>query len=377
MPSTRALGLIAGAATLLLAAALCALAAWRPGTPYDLIAYLGAMLSAGGDEPHHAWAMARAQLPPELYQELASGDAYRQRQSSDPAAFASVTPLYAVKLGYVWLLQAFAALGDPLRWAQGLAPVSAFAIIVTTTRWLARDRALLFAPVVFAATVAMGWFELARHATPDAIAIALTMPALYLWHRDRTTSASLLLGAAFLFRPDTIICAFALTLAALAFRREWRATLAATIAMAIASTVMKDWAGHPGWWVHVWFSTVTIQPTLEGFAPALSLVAYVKGFARGVVMSLTEFRWPYVLAVTLMAAGWVAAQRALPRPVVALELAMLLTIGGKFVLFPLPDDRLYLPFVLAMLLALAPCWPRPGRYEPSGFGAGAGACGAG
>ena len=37
----------------------------------------------------------------------------------------------------------------------------------------------------------------------------------------------------------------------------------------------------------------------------------------------------------------------------AMLLACLLTIGGKFFLFPLPDDRLYMVLILAMTLVLA------------------------
>ena len=341
---------------------LAAMALARPGYSYDLVAYLGAMHWANGADPFEAWRTARSAIPAPDFEPLATGDAYRQVQSSNPAAFGSITPLYAVKIGYVWLLQALTALGEPVRGATVLSTLGATAVAAASARWLVAAGRGPALPVALAALFAMDWFGLARHASPDAIAAGFIAWALYLWWRGSVAWCAALLWAAFLFRPDTIVCAAALFVAGSVLRLGWKTMAVTTVAMLVASILIKGWAGHPGWWVHFHFSTVALQPTLSGFAPPVSVQDLGVGYARGAWMSLTDFAWPSVVLATAALGIWLQRISPLPPRTIALVAAMAMTIAGKFVLFPLPDDRLYLPFVLTALLALLARWPAPQSF---------------
>ena len=108
-----------------------------------------------------------------------------------------------------------------------------------------------------------------------------------------------------------------------------------------------------GWWVHYYFSNVQIQNTLVGFQPDFSLFAWAKGQARGILGALTQFNW--LVLLTFIVAAIIAMQRAaieFSARQSAMLLACTLTIGGKFLVFPLPDDRIYMAFILAMTLIL-------------------------
>ncbi|MEO1745962.1 MAG: hypothetical protein AAFR13_05460, partial [Pseudomonadota bacterium] len=111
---------------------------------------------------------------------------------------------------------------------------------------------------------------------------------------------------------------------------------------------------HIGWWPHFVFSTVELQAVVTGFDPAFSLATMVTGYARGISVAFQHAEWPWLLA--LLASGrLLALARGITgdRRAEAVFLACLLGLGGKFLSFPLPDDRFYFVFVAGMALSLA------------------------
>ena len=114
---------------------------------------------------------------------------------------------------------------------------------------------------------------------------------------------------------------------------------------------------HPGWWPHFVFSNVELQNDMRGFAPAFDLMVYIKGLVRGVSVGLRNNDWLQVCAILLLA--WVILRRAGRQPVgiaASLFLAQVLCVGGKFVSFPLPDDRVYFLYVILATVLLLESW---------------------
>ncbi|MEM8751073.1 MAG: hypothetical protein AAGF28_12300 [Pseudomonadota bacterium] len=340
---------------------LFAAAVVMPGYGYDLVPYMGAVFQANGlpaaQVHEQAWSTMRGFAPPEIYAGLANGDDYRKAQSGTPAAFESVLPLYSVKLGYIWLLQAGSSFTTLPKFAVFASHIAGFAMGLTALFWMARRRILHAAPIIFAVLMLGNYFELLRNAGPDIIASAFILIGLWLWSSSRDWAAMAVFLIACLFRPDTFVLLIALTMAGALLKQRWFPALVSTfVALAVSVAIAKS-VGHPGWWTHYYFSNVTIQNTLVGFAPSFEIIGWAKGMARGIWMSLTEFNWPYMLIASLgMVIALAQSGKTFSATQTAMILAMVLTVGGKFLLFPLPDERLYTVFILALALTLFEVW---------------------
>ncbi len=371
--------------TLFFIAFVCGLtlfAALRPEYGYDFIPYLGATLAWSGADmatAHlQAYAWMQTVAPPDAYAALTTGDDYRLRQAADPAAFGSILPFYSIKIGYLALLALALEYGDPAVWAWTASLLAGLATGLITLLWMRRDDAVVLAPTVAALMLGAGFFELLRVPSPDAIAAPLLLLAALLWIRGRDWLWLLPLAVAFLFRPDTVVFALAIALAVPLFGQRALPAVLAFVALLAASFWLEGRFDHPGWWTHYWFSNVTIQPTLEGFDEPFSALAYLKGQARGVMQTVTQTGW--LAPAILVGFAGLASLRLPQRPSdrhLALFFASAMTIVGKFVLFPLPDDRLYFPFVLIAALSIAPAYAqailrrpdyRPDRSSSRGTG---------
>jgi len=327
-----------------------------PSYPYDLVAYIGAaLLPVGVDQSHaQAWGLIREAAPPDVYQDLSTANPYRVAQSTNPEAFASIAPLYTIKLGYISLLQ---ALGPILGWvksAQLINLVAVLAIGTTSLFWMVTQKTVHAAPVVAATLFLIGYADAAQNPVPDALATALFLPGLMAWLTKRQSLACIFFFAAFLIRPDTIIFALALTLASILIGEKLWKPLVLFLAMLTISVVVRGLENHPGWWVHYYFSNVTIQNSLVGFEPPFAIMDWLKGMARGVYGSLTQSNWPALLILLFAGCVYIAkAAITISREHQVLIMACIATIGGKFLLFPLPDDRLYMAFILGGALLIA------------------------
>lgn len=353
--SDKGLDWAMGVGFLMFVLVISAVAAFQPGYSFDLVAYFGAAISfiSPTADPMQAWELLRQAAPNEVYQDLSAGNEYRQSQSSDPAAFASNLPLYSAKIGYIYLLH---WLSTPLGFVKAAlwsSHVAGLLLGMVCLVWMVRERCLQGAPLVVAVLLASNYFDALSYPSPDIIASMLTLAAIYLWLNTREMPAIALLFAAFLFRPDTLIFVFALLLASLAYGQSVKRIAALFVALLASSVVIRNLTDHPGYWIHYYFSTVQIQNTLVDFKPAFSLMAWAKGQARGIFMSLTEFNWPVLL--TFIGAATLAVKQVgmtFGARRGTLMLACFLAIGGKFLVFPLPDDRIYMVLILAMTMLL-------------------------
>jgi hypothetical protein len=352
--SNRALDIMMASGFVAFIGLIFALAVQDPQLSYDLVPYIGAALHHFDlGSPMEAWNMLRQAAPDDVYRELASADQYRTIQSSDVTAFTSILPLYSAKIGYIYLLGYLAPWLGWIKSALWTSHVAGLMLGVICAFWMVREKCIQGAPLVAAVLLTTNYFDATRYPSPDIIAAVATLAAVYLWLKSRETTAMGLLLIAFLFRPDTLIFVFALLLSSAAFGLpKWRSTILFVMLLGL-STLIRNTTDHPGWWVHYYFSNVRIQNTMAGFDPAFTLPDWLKGQARGVFDSLTRFNWPVMLVfitaalLTMKQVGCRFSKRES-----AMLLACILTVGGKFLVFPLPDDRLYMTFILSATLVL-------------------------
>jgi hypothetical protein len=346
-------------------AAILGYEALRPHFNWDMIAFLASALNDSTPDfsAVHAtvYDTLRLVVPASEFRALTEGDAYRLRQFTDPAALQSMLAMYEVKWLYVTLL----ALAIPVFGMAGagfaINVASAVLLAVSLWAWMSRHRLQMFAPVIIAVFIAMGGPEMVRGTGADMLTLALMTSGLMMWDRGRHFGAMLPLTLAVLARPDSAIFigGFCVLLAVMRDAQALKGGL--LMALATGAYMFATSASHHiGWWPHFWFSTYHIQDTLAGFEPVFSLRVYLTAIAFNLARSITESGW---LAWTAVAG--MISMRGLARgahlsqvhPRLLLLTAAVIATLGKFMLFPLPDDRLYMPLLFpAFLLGVAWLW---------------------
>jgi hypothetical protein len=202
--------------------------------------------------------------------------------------------------------------------------------------------------------IVAGFSDAARMGTPDLLASVAMLGGAFACMRKREAAAALLLFLAYLVRPDNLAFLGVFAVLLLAFRQWSWGALSAFVAAFATYIPIAHWAGHPGWWPHLYFSSVQQQMTMDNFHPAFSLVLYLKAFANAAVRSVTQETW---VGVSVLALGaWYVCDRAgfrLGRRAGLLFAALVFGTLAKFVVFPIHDTRIYLPALIPPFLILA------------------------
>ncbi|MCU0830717.1 MAG: hypothetical protein MUC58_04225 [Rhizobiaceae bacterium] len=334
----------------------------KPQFNWDMIAYLASAMDEAGVpffEVHATvYEAIRAVAPAGDFTALTTGDAYRLRQFEDSAALQSMLPMYEVKWLYVALLGIALPLFGVAHAALAINSLAALLFGASLWAWMSRHRLQRFAPVLLGVFIALNGPDLMRGMGPDFVTLALLTSGLMMWDRGRTYAAMVPLTLAVLARPDSAIFigGFVILLVALRDRDSLKAGL--LLALAAGAYVFATSAAHHiGWWPHFWFSTVRIQDSLAGFAPEFSVPVYLYAVAHNAMRTVTESVWAGWWALGFVAILWGAARQsrdhAYDSRLILLAAAVIGTLG-KFLLFPLPDDRLYTPLLIpAFIIGLA------------------------
>jgi hypothetical protein len=360
-------------AVLFMAAVIAAVAAYawiKPDYNWDMVAYVATALEDRITDPVELHAETWGEIEKgaresQLYH-LKFSNPYNLNQWENPADFQSQLSMYRVKVAYVALM----------RWIEPITGLAAASILLSILPsiafgglclwWLAREDArqglILLVPFLAIAD----YVSMTTAVTPDMLLAVMSLGAILLLMKGKDLAACLLLFASVFVRPDNIILIFALLIAAVLFGWRLLPMLATFVVSLTACVLISRFGDHPGWWAHFYFSCVQIQNTMTGFAPDFSLVDFAKGYARGVVVSLTHNDWPGLLLI--LVAGWALLARAgriAAGRANALIFALAIGTLGKFASFPLPDDRFYFTFIAAMGVLLVAAWKprfdRPAR----------------
>lgn len=344
--------------------ALCAYSWVRPDYNWDMVAYVATALEDRHQDPVELHArtwqeIAAGAREAQLY-ELQHGNPYNRHQWENPADFQSQLSMYRVKVAYIWLLRALEVVFGLVDATILLSILPALGFGLICLRWLGRQQALQGGLVLAPALIIADLAHMMPAVTPDMLLAAVSLGALYLLWRGRDLPACLLLFSSVFVRPDNIILIFALLLTALVFGWRKLPLTVTFLASLVACMAISRYGDHPGWWAHFYFSCVRIQNSMSGFLPDFSVVDFVRGYARGVVVALVDNDWPALFAILL--AGWALLNKA-GRMGSGRENALMfaLAIGtlGKFASFPLPDDRFYFVFISGMAVLLVAQWRPP------------------
>ncbi|KQT86143.1 hypothetical protein [Aurantimonas sp. Leaf443] len=333
----------------------------KPEYNWDMGPYIAVSLEDRIADPvalhEAAWSGIRAAAPAGQWYTLSAGNPYNADLWANPRHFFSQLTMYRVKIGYTQAIRLLDHVVSPVMATILIGALSALGVGAIVLYWSVRggfaESAALFLPVL----VLAGYFNMALLATPDLFMAVFGLAGVYLVVHNRPWASVPFLLAMYLVRPDGIIFLFALLLSAIAFGYARLPMLLAFVAALLLYGPIAHAAGHPGWWPHFYFSNIQLQNDMTGFAPAFSVLDYLRGVARGLSVALRLNNWPMLML--LLAGGWVllALNGLAPsRRGTMMLVALVLCFLGKFATFPLPDDRVYFLFVAAFAMVLFEAW---------------------
>ncbi|MFD1199031.1 hypothetical protein ACFQ3K_12010 [Brucella gallinifaecis] len=354
---------IAGAMAILVAMAVSVIySVTKPDNNWDMIAYIATAIEDRYPDAsalhEETWRQVSAATTQDELNTLKYGGDYRRAQWESPDNFQSQLIMYRVKIGYVQLLRLIEPYTGLVLGGHLISLAAAIASSLIILAILAHYNALQAGLLVGPALLVAGLGPITSAVFPDIVLAALSFAAIFALLKERDWLASVLLILSFTIRPDNIIMIFALLITAVLFGWRKLPLLAAFIISVIMGLAISRYAGHTGWWAHLYFTCIETQNSMAGFKPDFSLLLLIKAYIRGAILALYLESWPSILLVLLVA--WAAMARAgiktgIPR-LNGIAFAMFIGILGKFVYFPMPYDRFFFNMLIIMVLMLSLIW---------------------
>ncbi|CAH2408723.1 hypothetical protein [Mesorhizobium escarrei] len=349
-----------GAAAFALYILLIAVTAWFiPDANWDMLPYL-AIAEEGSYRDvqalhDYAYGTVRDGVSAGDYKALIDdGGGFRSHMAGNAADFHSLLGMYRIKFLYAEILSTMSSVMSPVEAMRAVSVLSVLLFGAIALLWLRSEGALVLAPVAGAVLMMAEFGDVARAATPDLLCSALFLGGLFAYVRGREVATAILLFLAVMARPDNIVFLAVFAVLLVAFRRKAWGALAGFAGSLVAYFAISHWAQHPGWWSHLWFSSIDQHYNMNGFDPPFSAVSYLRAFAVSLVRAVSLNSWVGISVLAL--AGWYALSRAgfkLDRRAGILFAALVLGVLAKFTVFPIHDTRIYFPNLIPPFLLLA------------------------
>ncbi|HRY60671.1 MAG TPA: hypothetical protein P5266_00630 [Candidatus Fermentibacter sp.] len=243
----------ASAAAVVASAAVLAWAGLAdPLCNWDLAGYTACALELRGTPEsslrEETYRSLEGALPPEAYADMASSTPGRIARATDDASFLQHMPFYRARPVYTALLAGLTEAGlDPLQASSAISTAAALATLLLLLRLVPGGSTPGRTAAVAIGSLGAGLVEVARHATPDALAALCAVSVAALLLRGRR-AAPAMFPLCVLVRTDLLLfvlplCAFAL--ARPAFPRV-TTVLCAAVSIALAP-LLHHLAGGYGW----------------------------------------------------------------------------------------------------------------------------------
>jgi hypothetical protein len=316
--------------------------------PYAALAQERSGMSAA--EIHdRAYATVRGAVSPEKFIALTQQNAHSRQQLSDPQAFHDVLIMYRVKIGYIFAARALSIVLSPITALRTISLLALALIAVASVLWMRRGNFQQAAVFIAPAWLAVKFLEIAQIYTPDLLVAAMMLIGVALVRTGRWQIGAIAFGCATLIRPDSVLFAAALLIVALVTRTALKPAILTFALAAVAYSVTTVGTGHPGWWAQ--FNLSMIDSDLRQ-PPPFSIDAYLTGISAGLTKIVNQ-AWPWIAA--MCAAAWLLMYRKW-NEADALFGALLLSLAMRCLIYPLPEERLYLPTMMLLIMLVAERW---------------------
>jgi hypothetical protein len=351
------LGLLFFAITMVSTALLGVL---RPVFNWDMIPYVALAEERPGmdDAMRHdrAYQLVHAAAPAQDWTLLIQAGRYRVRQYADAEAFDTQLGMYRIKVGYVAAARALNPFVPTIEAYRLINLLALTGLSVVAIWWMHVGQfgraAFFLVPILLIAELPSA----AQLVTPDLLCASFAAAGLALLRRGSWRLAAACFTAATLTRPDFIFFPAAWLAVALSTRTSRKEAVSCFAATAAAYGLTMLMGDYSGWWPHFSVSLIERVDDLRA-VPPFSLEAYLRGFAVAMVANVTSQIWPAL--VLLLTACWLSLRdRQGPRQDQAdgLFLALILSLAARCIVFPMPDDRLYLPTMIMLSLLTVERW---------------------
>lgn len=348
------------------------LAVLKPAFNWDMIPYVALAEERPGmdDAARHdrAYQLVHTATPARDWVLLTQANRYRAHQYANADAFETQLGMYRIKVGYI---AAARALNPFVPTIVAYRLINLFALFLLSTAvmwWMHAGRfgraAFFLVPVLLIAELPAA----AQLITPDLLCASFAAAGLALLRRGPWPLAAVCFAAATLTRPDFIFFPAAWLVVALAMRANLKEAASCFAAAAAAYGLTMLVGDYSGWWPHFSVSLVERLNDLRA-VPPFSFDIYLHGFARAMIANAITQIWP-ALAM-LLGACWLSLrdpQGQQRGQTEGLFPALILSLAARCVVFPMPDDRLYLPTIIMLSLLVVERWGiEVGEAKPQSF----------
>jgi hypothetical protein len=358
--STRA-NMLGSVLVVLYCSIIAIIALGFPLANWDMIPYTALAQATPGQDMAtiHASAYDTVKLAvsPGDFMELTEDRRYRIAQYASSDAFATMLPMYEVKWLYVEAVRVMSGAMGVIQAERLINAAAMIAIGLMISFWLNANRALVFAPVVLAGLALCDIGTVARITTPDMMAGAFVLAAMLALQRKQALIAAIAMVAAVATRPDHILLAGCLAIAVMFVNRDWKSAALLVLPSLATFAYVSNVDNYPGWWTHVYLTQIEYVPTLEGFHPDFSFATYMVAVVKAGSRAIAEEGWPVLLLMLMLGSAWVMHKiENVSRRDMALVIALLVAVVGKFFIFPINEGRFHFAYLVPALLLLVAVW---------------------
>lgn len=332
-----------------------------PLSNWDMIPYTALAQATPGQDMAtiHASAYEAVKLAvsPGDFMELTEDRNYRIAQYASSDAFATMLPMYEVKWLYVESVRAISSFIGVIQAERVINAAAMIAFGLMISFWLNANCAFAFAPIVIAGLALCDIGTVARITTPDMMAGTFVLAAMLALQRKHSVIAAIAMIAAVATRPDHILLAGCLAVALIHANRDWKGAALLVLPSLATFAFVSNVDNYPGWWAHVYLTQIEYVPTLDGFRPEFSLTTYIFAVVKAASRAIAEEGWPVLLLMLILGSAWMTQKiENVSRRDMALVIAVLMAVVGKFMIFPINEGRFHFAYLVPALLLLVAIW---------------------
>lgn len=325
------------------------------GVPYATAAYL--LKDNNTDNAHeYVWMQLEKIAPPEIYKDLCCGNYYKKSMSTNTEAFFSHLPAYSSKSGYIFLIRKTSDLlkTDEFEAMKIITQASIILIILIASAAFYNQNTLIFLSI-FPVLILAQILELSRLLAPDALIALVYLVSAILLLKNKINFGLGLMMISILLRQNNIVFFGMSTLLLLKKRNfiSYVAWCAAGLSLYFYNSYLFEGLGY---WKSFHSTLIYLPSTFINYDPPFSISIYFTLLVDKFLWMTTHMELNRFIAIitfnSLISSYFLISHKSFKSYEIAL--AAIFSFGAivSYLMFPIPDQRLYSGAVIVSSLAL-------------------------
>lgn len=323
--------------------------------PYTASSYL--LTNKQKEEAYqYSWELVKTKVSPEIFQNLCCSSDYRKSMSGNMDAFYSHLPAYSTKSGYIYLIR---IVSDILK----IDEIDAMRMITNTSIVLITilaslyffNRSFFIHFAVFPILLISQILVVGRLLTPDALIALIFLASSFFLVSNRIITGNLLMAFSILLRPINIIF-FCMTCLIFIKKKQLGKFFVMLLFGLILYFLNSIYFESLGYWNHFYSNLIYLPSTFINFSPEFTISIFfdlLKNKFLWMAAHPELNRFVGIVLFNSMIASY-AITRRFKDIYSEILIGACLSYGVVFayILFPVPDHRLYSGIVIASSLML-------------------------